>query len=507
LRSRSFTRVHIVPWQIPWYRSRAPWYERAAGVLNDAKIKAAKPRDKAYKLADAEQLYLYVSPAGGRVWRMNYTYGRNDQGKPQQKTLTIGPYPAITLLGARARRDEAKQMLRDGKDPAVERRLAEHARVEENENTLEAVGNRWFELKSGWSLDLLAEKTRPDGTWSLRDAAHWIKPHQGGWSTVHADDVLRSLRNDAYPAIGKLPITAIKAPRLLDLLNKVERRGAIEAAHRLRQRCSAIFVYGIAAGVCESDPAASLGKALKQKPPEKKQPAIIDRIRDNGERLAAVRQMLRDCEDQRCRAGTKFALRLLALTAVRPGEIAGARWQEFEGLDGPAPLWRIPAARMKGDLGRKAEEDGDHLVPLAAQSVAVLNALRSVSGNLALLFPSERHLHRQMSENTLRALLIRAGYYQRHVPHGFRATFSTIMNERPDRQDGDRAVIDLMLAHVPGNKVEGAYNRAAYMDRRRELAQEWADILLGGFPDPAVHLGQPMRWADISPKRPRKPMG
>ena len=123
------------------------------------------------------------------------------------------------------------------------------------------------------------------------------------------------------------------------------------------------------------------------------------------------------------------------------------------------------------------------------------------------MFPSERHVHRPISENTLRALLIRAGYYQRHVPHGFRAAFSTIMNERPDRIEGDRAVIDLMLAHVPKDKVEGAYNRAGYMPRRKEIAQAWGDLIVKDLPDPEAHIGQPIRWADTTPKGPRKVVG
>ena len=165
---------------------------------------------------------------------------------------------------------------------------------------------------------------------------------------------------------------------------------------------------------------------------------------------------------------------------------------------------------MKGDRERKEEAGGEHQVPLSTQALEVIQALREVSGRYELLFPSERHSHRSISENTLRALLIRAGYYQRHVPHGFRAAFSTIMNERADREwrDGgregtspDRAIIDLMLAHVPANKVESAYNRAAYMDRRRELAQEWADLLIVEMEPPAVQLGRPIRYAATGPGR------
>ena len=443
-------------------------------MLTDAKIKAAKPRDTAYKLVDSQQLYLHVTPAGGRHWRMNYTYGKNAAGKPAQKTLTFGPYPAVTLLDARRKRDEAKELLREGRDPAIERRVSSQARAAENENTFKPVALRWHELR---------------------------KPT---WSTVHAADVLQSLERDVFPSIGDLPLHSIESPKVLELLNAVEQRGAIETAHRLRQRISDIFVYAIATGIAKADPAASLAKALRKKPRSKKQPSIIDRIRDHEGQLKAVRKLLRDCDDERCRASTKFALRLLALTAVRPNEIQNARWAELEDLDGAEPLWRIPAARMKGDQDRKAEEEGDHLVPLSRQAVEVIRALRPLTGGFQLMFPSERHVHKPISENTLRALLIRAGYYQRHVPHGFRAAFSTIMNDRPDKQDGDRAVIDLMLAHVPKDKIEGAYNRASYMPRRRELAQEWADMVTVGLDAPEVHIGQPIRWADTKPLGPRK---
>ncbi|MDB5733200.1 MAG: integrase [Variovorax sp.] len=434
-------------------------------MLTDAKIKAAKPAEKDYKLGDTGQLFLHVTKAGGKHWRMNYTYGAGASGKPAQKTLSFGAYPQLTLIDARRKRDEAKALLRDGKDPAVERRINAKAQMLASENTFETVARRWHALKAP------------------------------NWSKVHAQDVIESLEADIFPAIGDLPITAIKAPKLLDILNVVEARGAIETAHRLRQRLSAIFVYGIAAGVAEADPAASLGKALKQKPRAKNQPSIIDGKRTQDERIAAVRQMIIDCEGERCRAGTKFALRLLALTAVRPGELRFARWDEFEDLDGREPLWRIPAARMKGDEDRKAESDGDHIVPLSRQAVELLGVLRRLSGHIALLFPSERHAHRPISENTIRALLIRAGYYQQHVPHGFRAAFSTIMNERAkaEGRPDDRAVIDLMLAHVPKDKVESAYNRAAFMPRRRELAQEWADIVVADMWPPETYLGAPMR--------------
>lgn len=485
-------------------------------LLTDAKIKAAKGRqDGPYKLADSAQLYLYVTPAGGKHWRMNYAFGpsKKDPKKLAQKTLTFGPYPHVTLVEARAMRDAAKKLLLEGKDPAIEKRVADDDRATAAANTFRVIGEKWFERNSGWSLEKLRAYAKDHGgKWSHRTARHWTV-RRGQWSPIHSADTLKSLEGDLLAEIGNLPIASIKAPRLLEILQKVEARGAIETAHRVRQRASAIFVYGIAAGVCEADPAASLGKALTPKPVERKQPSIVDGIDDQAERLKRIRKLLADCEAERCRAITKFAMLFIALTAVRPGEQRFAEWSEFEGIDwtkpdAPAPnaLWRIPASRMKGDEDRKAEAGGDHLVPLAPPTVRLLHLLHRLSGDLPYVFPGERHLHRPMSENTLRALLIRAKYYQRHVPHGFRATFSTYMNDRPlgERKDGDRAIIDLMLAHMPAGASgsEGAYNRAAYMARRRELACEWADLITAELADPETYLGQPIRYAATGPGRP-----
>lgn len=480
-------------------------------MLNDAKIKAAKARDRDYKLGDSEQLYLHVSKAGGKHWRMNYTYGRNAKGTPAQKTLALGSYPSMTLIEARAARDAAKAILREDKDPAVERRVAAQIKTSSNANTFEVVALRWFELKSGWSVAKFREWCDAhDGKWSPKDAPRWIERENAGWSIVHSGDVIRSLDRDVFPHIRDLPVTSIESPKVLEVLNRIVARGAIETAHRVCQRISDIYVYAIPAGLATRNPAASMAKALPKVPRAKKQPAIIDRLKEYDEQVAAYREMLRKCDDERCRASTKFAQRAIALTSVRPNEIHNAEWAELEGIDWasdePAPdaLWRIPAARMKGDQDRKAEEDGDHLVPLAAQTVELFRALRLLTGNYRLMFPSERNPHEPISENTLRQHLMRAGYYKRHVPHGHRACFSTIMNQHPAKADGDRAVIDLMLAHIPENKVEGAYNRAEYMPRRREIAQAWADLVTVDLEPPAALLGRPIRYADTSPKGPRR---
>ena len=413
-------------------------------MLNDAKLRAAQPREKAYKLTDAHQLYLFVTPKGRKLWRMDYAF----DGK--RKCLSIGPYPLVSLVEARAKRDDARKLLADGKDPTVVKKLRIQENIESARMTFERVAREWHEAN---------------------------KPQ---WAKVHAAEVIRTLERDVFPRIGTLPIRDLTPPKVLEVLRAIESRSAIETAKRIRQRISTIYAYAIASGLADTDPAEKVGAALKPLPKRGRQPAITD--------IVGLRKLLTTVDDDFARPITRLALRLIALTAVRPGELRGALWEEFEDLDGEAPLWRIPAARMKGDIKRKDELGGDHLVPLAPESIAVLKAVWKLSGQGKLVFPNNRHSHRPMSENALGYLINRAGYHGRHVPHGFRAAFSTIMNEwakehgRPD----DREVIDLMLAHVPMNKVEGAYNRAAYMPRRRELAIIWASMLTTGLAEPAA---------------------
>lgn len=427
-------------------------------MLTETRVRTAKPRPKPYKLADSNRLYLLVTTGGGKLWRWNYSYdGKN-------KTMAFGAYPHVSLTDARAKRDEAWLFLSEGRDPAVVKRLKFEANLEASRQTFERVAREWHEST------------------------------KSQWAARHVDDVLRSLQRDVFPAIGTLPITDITSPLILGVLREIETRGAIETAKRVRQRISAIFVYAIAQGVAKHDPAEKLGAVLK--PLRKgRQPAITE--------LAPLQKMIVAAEEDYARPVTKLALRFLALTAVRPNELRGAHWAEFEDLNGCLPIWRIPAARMKGDLDRKGELNGDHLVPLSPEAVDVLRAIWPLTGDSDLVFPSTRSSRRPMSENAIGYLLNRAGYHGHHVPHGFRAAFSTIMNEWAERngKEHDRKIIDLMLAHVPKEKVEGVYNRAAYMPRRRELAAAWAKMLSKGLPDPAVLVERPVRPVGSSSRR------
>lgn len=432
-----------------------------AFVLTDIKARKAQPRDKDYKLADAGGLYLFVTARGSKSWRLKYRFA----GK--EKRLVFGQYPEISLVEARDLRDEARREVRDHRDPAVEKRKRKLAAAAAAIETFEKLARAWHALQS---------------------------PR---WAPVHADDVISSLENDVFPDLGKLPIPAIDGPVILATLRKVEARGSIETARRLRQRISAIFGYAISEGIADHDPASGIVRALKPLPKKGRQPAIT--------KLDDVRKVLVAAEASGATPVVKLASRLLALTAARPGVIRGVVWDEFEDIDWETelpstalPLWRIPAARMKLILDRKDEEAFEHLVPLSRQAIAVLRAMRKLTGRNKLVFPSQRHTHRPMSENAIGYLYNRVGFHGRHVPHGWRAAFSTIMNEKAERDaraagqkthaELDAKVIDLMLAHVPKDRVEAAYNRAAFMDRRVEIAQEWADMLSEGLAEPAALL-------------------
>jgi integrase len=415
-------------------------------VLTDTKIRQAKPAGRDYKLADSGGLYLFITRTGFKSWRMKYRFG----GK--EKRLTFGAYPEVSLAEARDRRDAARRQVREHRDPKVDILRRRVAALADHEASFESVARKWHS-------------------------------HQRGrWASLHADDVLRSLERDVFPSLGALPIKEVDVSLVLATLRRIEARGSLETAKRVRQRMSGVFVHAISEGLCTADPAAVVTKALQPARKVNKQPAIVD--------LRELRGVLMASEASAASPVTKLASRLLALTTVRPGTLRGVGWEEFEGIDwdvqdqtDAAPLWRIPAHRMKLVLDRKDDSGFEHLVPLSRQAVEALRAIRPLTARMKYVFPSARHSHQPMSENALGYLYNRVGYHGRHVPHGWRAAFSTIMNERAERlgRPSDRAIIDLMLAHLPANSVEASYNRAAYMERRREIAQEWADFLTEGL--------------------------
>lgn len=416
-------------------------------MLTEVQCRAAKAADKPVKLADAQGLHLYVTPAGHKSWRYKYRFG----GK--ERRIVFGSYPDLSLRQARDLRDEARRELREGRDPGDEyrRRSARRAAGVEVDRTFEAVARRWHELQS---------------------------PQ---WKPRHSDDVLHSLTKAVFPKIGAQDINELKPAHIRELLQGVQADGAIETAHRIRQRISAVFRFAMGSGLSEMDPAAAIGSALRPVI-HGKQPALL--------KLDDARAFLRAFETGPGHITTKLASRLLALTAARPGTIQMAQLSEFEDLDGQQPVWRIPAAKMKLQRAQSELPEFEFVIPLSRQAVRTVKVASEFARHRKYLFPSARHSHRPITDNALNTAYRRVqGFAGQHVPHGWRASFSTIMNERAIAQEkpGDRAIIDLMLAHQ-SSSVESRYNRAAYMPRRRRLAQDWADMLLEGFDPPEVFL-------------------
>jgi len=388
-------------------------------MLTNAAVKAARPRPAAYKIADGDGLVLNIAPTGTKSWRLRFRLGGREQ------TLSIGQWPETSLDAARARRDTARAAIARGDDP----RAVEIA-------TFEAAARAWH--------------------------AHQAE----GWSDVHAGDVLASLERDAFPAIGAAALDSVTRPMVLELLKTVERRGAAETARRLRQRIEGVFAFARAEGWCSIENPADVGEALAALRVTTRQPAIVD--------IGELRELLAAIDALEAADIAKLAAWFLALTAVRSAAVIGMQWDELEDLDGPEPVWRVPAERMKLGVARKRDRANDHLVPLAPAAVAVLRAAwRALEAQTdgvahARVFP--------VGEGAIGELHVRAGYGDRHVPHGWRAAFSTILNEA---YPGDRVAIDRALAHQPEDmtKVESAYNRAQFLARRRELLETWAQLL------------------------------
>lgn len=414
-------------------------------MLTDTAIRKAKAQEKPYKLADTNGLHLHVSKAGNKTFRYRYEF----LGK--EKTLVIGDYPEMSLLEARRARDEARQLLKSGKDPSAQKKLEKAIQRSDAEATFAVVAKEWFDLACV------------------------------AWSQRHADEVWHTLERDVMPHIGSLPISMIDAPIILGVLRLVEKRGAIETAKRLRQRISAIFVYAISTGRATSDPAAIVQGALAHQN-KGRFPAVTS--------VPAVRKLLNDVCATPGRPHVKLAIRLLALTFVRPGTLAATPWSEWEGLDEEYPIWRIPAARMKLKKSKKDDETFDHLVPLPREAMDIIALLRRLTGRGHYVFPNSRRPTEPMSANAMGYMVNRAGYYEDHVPHGFRVSFSTIMNERFPLEF---RTIDHMLAHSPKDKVEGTYNRSKHMERRCELAQIYADLVLEGVPSLEEFVNGPVR--------------
>ena len=388
--------------------------------ISDVKIRNAKRKEKPYKLTDGDGLYLLITEKGHKWWRFRYRFDH------KEKLLALGTYPEISLADARQRRDEARRQLAHGVDPGAVRKAMKQAKTEETE-TFEVIAREWH------------AKFTPT------------------WTTGHAVKIMSRLERDLLPWIGALPINQIKAPELLTVLRRVENRGVLEAAHRIKTLSGQIFKYAVATGRAERDPSGDLKGALPQ--PKKKH---FSAITDPKE----VAALLRAIDGYKGHFVVKCALRLAPLLFVRPGELRHAEWAEID-LD--EAVWNIPAHKMKMKQA--------HTVPLSTQAVAILKELQPLTGASKFVFPSARTFDRPMSENAILAALRRMGYGKDEMtPHGFRALARTILDEVLQINP---YVIEAQLAHKVPDPLGRAYNRTTHISERKKMMQLWADYLDG----------------------------
>jgi len=388
-------------------------------VLSDAKIRAIRPKTKPFKQSDFDGLYLLINPSGSKLWRFKYRW----HGK--EKLLALGKYPDVSLAQARRLRDEARGQVASGDDPAALRKAQKQKHATEQNDTF-----------SNLAAELLDKKRKEGRAPATLAKTEWFH---------------RLLNVD----IGAMPISQITARDVLVPLRKVEAKGNHESAIRMRSAAGAVFRYAIALGKAENDPTFGLKDALIR--PKTTHRAAITDPEAAGELMRAIAGF----SGQRT---TRIALELLSITALRPGELRLAEWEE---VDEDGALWTIPAHRAK--MRRP------HVVPLPHQALGLLQELKALTGWGRLMFPSVRSSQRSMSDNTLNAALRRMGYSKEDMTaHGFRALFSTLANEsglwHPD-------AIERALAHVEKNEIRRAYARGQHWDERVKLAQWWADTL------------------------------
>lgn len=384
--------------------------------LNARQVDAAKPKEKAYKLADGAGLYLEVVPSGSRYWRMKYRFN----GK--EKRMAFGVYPAVSLAQARALRDEAKKKLAEGIDPSFAKKEEKLVRDVRLHNTFQAVALEW----------------------------HGTKVSR--WSEGYASDIIEAFNKDIFPYIGQQPVNEIKPLVLLNVLRRMESRGATEKAKKVRQRCSEVFRYAIVTGRAEYNPAADLTSAMSGHESKHYPFLTVEELPDFFKALSGY-------------TGSPLivlAARLLILTGVRTGELRGAFWSEF---DLEKAVWEIPAERMK--------MKHPHLVLLSTQALEIVQQLKVMSGQYPLVFPGRNDPRKTMSEASINQVFKRIGYTGKVTGHGFRHTMSTILHE----EGFNAAWIETQLAHVDKNAIRGTYNHALYLEGRKEMMQWYGDYV------------------------------
>ncbi|MCS4274700.1 MULTISPECIES: integrase domain-containing protein [Raoultella] len=391
---------------------------RITRPLTNNEILKAKPREKDFTLHDGDGLFLLVKTSGKKLWRFRY----QRPGSSSRTNLSLGSYPALTLAAARQIRDQHLTTLAQGMDPQQQQEQASEQRQIELDSIFSTVAANWFQIKS--------RSVTED----------------------YAKDIWRSLDKDVFPTIGSIPVQEIKARTIVEALEPIKARGALETVRRLVQRVNEIMIYAVNTGLIDANPASGVGMAF-EKPKKQNMPTL---------RPEEWPKLMRSLVMSNLSVPTRCLIEWQLLTLVRPSEASGARWAEID-LD--AKLWTIPAERMKAKR--------EHIVPLSPQALDILEVMRPISNHREHVFPSRNDPKQPMNSQTANAALKRIGYGGKLVAHGLRSIASTALNEAEFSSDA----IEVSLAHADKNEVRRAYNRAIYLDTRVIMMEWWGNFV------------------------------
>lgn len=397
--------------------------------LKDSIVKNAKPQSngKPADYADGGGLRLHVTTSG-KYWHYRYRW----EGK--SKELSLGTYPSISLKEARERHEEARDLLARGINPSSYRKQMKAEQAAMNQRSFQAI------------------------------TLEWMVRSTGIWSELHAKNVKRAFEKDIFPTIGAMQINEVKPADIIRLVQRVEARGAGDTARRVKQYINQVYKYAVTLELTERNPAADIDNNIILKPLTRKHfSTLTDPIQ--------IGQLLRDMDAYQGTLVVRCALQLSALVMLRPGELRAAEWTEID-LD--QALWTIPIKRMKAPQHIKEANQSVHLVPLSRQAVEIFRKLKPYTGRFKYVFPSIRRANQPLSDNGVRTALRAMGYDNEMItPHGFRGMASSLLNQLGWNPDA----IERQLAHKDTNQIRAAYNRAEYLEERREMLQAWADYL------------------------------
>jgi len=392
---------------------------RITRPLTNNEILKAKPREKDFTLHDGDGLFLLVKTSGKKLWRFRY----QRPGSYSRTNLSLGSYPALTLAAARQIRDQHLTTLAQGMDPQQQQEQASEQRKIELDSIFSTVAANWFQIKS--------KSVTED----------------------YAKDIWRSLDKDIFPAIGAIPVQEIKARTIVEALEPIKARGALETVRRLVQRINEIMIYAVNTGLIDANPASGVGMAF-ERPKKQNMPTL---------RPEELPKLMRSLAMSNLSVPTRCLIEWQLLTLVRPSEASSTRWEE---INIESRLWTIPAERMKAKR--------EHLVPLSSQAIGILEIMKPISAHREYVFPSRNDPKQPMNSQTANAALKRIGYGGKLVAHGLRSIASTCMNEAEFNPD----VIEAALAHIEANEVRRAYNRSTYLEHRIQLMEWWGSECL-----------------------------